>query len=373
MLSEKMIQLVTAFVDGELTQRQRKAVVRLLEKSSAARALLKELQENAHRLKKLPQRKVEPSLVEDVLKAIAETQAQPAAPAPVRGARRRWLPHVAASLAASLLIVALGIVCWNAFQEPGGPATDKSIAKNDGTPKKKVEPKAKPGPVVTPTPKPVNPLIGEIIAGTARDFGATDPVVQVFAAQFQDFQKPMVLDRFSTELREKRTVQFDVTVKNNFVAMERLKAALNEHGVLIESDPSATKDLQGKAKREFWVYADNLTHEELTQIVQELAKADTTGKGKRVESPYKKLTLTPITSAETQKVARLLGVEPSKLQLPKDKVGNPKRDPSKRWDRSVVVLPTTPGATPSEEIRRFVNQRRPQGDSIQVLIKIRQN
>ena len=100
MLSDQVTELLTAFVDGELSQRQRKAVMRLLHRSSEAREVLRQLQENAHRLKQLPRHKVEPSLVRDVLQAIAEVQAQPKQPAPKLG-RRRWLPYVAASLAAS--------------------------------------------------------------------------------------------------------------------------------------------------------------------------------------------------------------------------------------------------------------------------------
>ena len=45
MLSERDLQLLTAFVDGELTRRERKVVLRLLHRSSQARSVLQELQE----------------------------------------------------------------------------------------------------------------------------------------------------------------------------------------------------------------------------------------------------------------------------------------------------------------------------------------
>src|SRR5262249_19757793 len=109
MLSEQVIELLTGYVDGELSQRQRRAVMRLLHKSSEAREMLRQLQENAHQLKQLPFHKVQPSLVDEVMRAIAEQQAQPRPAAPPRGARRRWLPYLAATLAASLLIGAIGI------------------------------------------------------------------------------------------------------------------------------------------------------------------------------------------------------------------------------------------------------------------------
>ena len=70
MLSEQILELLTAFVDGELSQRQRKAVMRVLQRSSEARDVLRQLQENAHRVKKLPRHKVERSLVDQVMEAI---------------------------------------------------------------------------------------------------------------------------------------------------------------------------------------------------------------------------------------------------------------------------------------------------------------
>src|SRR5438874_7653731 len=113
MLTDPMIQLLTAFVDGQLSQRQRKAVMRLLNKSSEARELLRQLQENSHRMKNLPRHKVEPSLVDEVLQAIAEAKAQPAAAtAPKR--QRRWLPVIAATMAASIVIAVIGVVYWKA-------------------------------------------------------------------------------------------------------------------------------------------------------------------------------------------------------------------------------------------------------------------
>src|SRR5437879_440778 len=113
MLPDQVTELLTAFVDGELGQRQRKAALRLLQRSSEARELLRELQENAHKIKQLPRRKVEPSLVNDILQAIAEQQKQPAQPRPAR--RRRWMPYFAASLAASLLIGVIGLLYWQSL------------------------------------------------------------------------------------------------------------------------------------------------------------------------------------------------------------------------------------------------------------------
>src|SRR5271170_1857138 len=120
MLSDQVTRLLTAFVDGELSQRQRKAVMRVLHKSSEAREVLRQLQENAHKVKQLPRRKLEPSLVEAVMQAIAEQKAQPKQPTAPRIVRRRWLPYVAAAMAASLLVGVLSIFAWQAFKDQDG-------------------------------------------------------------------------------------------------------------------------------------------------------------------------------------------------------------------------------------------------------------
>ena len=71
MLSEYDKELLTAFVDGELTRRQRKSVLRLLHESSEARSFLRDLQEDVHLFKVLPQHKLEEDFAATVLGEIA--------------------------------------------------------------------------------------------------------------------------------------------------------------------------------------------------------------------------------------------------------------------------------------------------------------
>lgn len=378
MLPEQAIELLTAFVDGELSQRQHKAVMRLLQKSSEARALLKELQENAHDLKQLPRHKLEPSLVDEILQAIAEQKARPAPqPARSRGTWRRWLPYVAASMAASLLIAAIGLLYWKNMIEPDGGHKKADFVKTG--PEKKIEPKERtpdPEPIPIPNVKPKSKVPDsrpfDMATEIARNFGAPIKPEVIFSARFPEFAKPAVADKFASEInRKKRTIQLDVTVKNNAIAMERLKAALNERGLLVVSDPSATKDLKANAKREYWVYAENLSNDELTKVMQDLAKADTSGQGKSVPSPYDSVKLTAITKNETTKMASLLGVKADPIAVPKD-VKKPTMPP-KRWERMAVVLPTVSPKMQSDAIEQFLKGRqRPTPGAVQVLIKIRQ-
>jgi anti-sigma factor RsiW len=62
MLPERITQLLTSYIDGELSTRQRKAVTRLLRKSPEARKLLQEMQEDSMILRKLPRKKMKQDL-----------------------------------------------------------------------------------------------------------------------------------------------------------------------------------------------------------------------------------------------------------------------------------------------------------------------
>src|SRR5437870_2254395 len=70
MLSERLLQLLTAYVDGEVTAHQRRVVLRHLQKSAEARAFLKKLQDDANELRQLPARRLGHDLSQRILDRI---------------------------------------------------------------------------------------------------------------------------------------------------------------------------------------------------------------------------------------------------------------------------------------------------------------
>lgn len=353
MISDQIVQLLTAFVDGELGQRQRKAVMRLLHRSSEARSILRQLQENAHKLKQLPRHKVEPSLVEEVLQAIAEAQAQPRQPA-WKPRRRRWLPYVAASLAASLLIGALGILYWNAMHDQDRLIEDGPFVVQSDIPEKRPQP--------LPTPRKTHPLIDRVVKGTFGEFNRPVPIDIPFSATFAELQNGSKVDQLMRELKNEQAIQFDLIVKNNSDALVRLKGVLRERKIDLVTDPAAAKTLKGKNqdKVEYLVYAENVSTDELTKLMGELGQNYVIGMNnneRKMASPYKKLTVTPITPSDKQKLAKLLG-EPAD---------------TKSAERKAVVLPINAKGAPSAEVARFAKERGAlQRGTLQVLIRIRQ-
>jgi hypothetical protein len=350
MLSDQATQLLTAFIDRELSQRQRKAVMRLLHKSSEAREMLRHLQENAHKLKQLPRRKIEPSLADEILQAIAEQQAQPKQPA-VKAARRRWLPYVVASMAAALLIGALGIIYWKTMTEPGGKKNDALV---------KHTPPAPPSPKV---PK-VHPMLAPIVEGTFSAFSKELSFDPALTASINELEEGSKSWQFAREVNREKAIQLDFTVKSNSLAMDRLKVVLRNRGILLVADKSAAKTHDDK-KVQYLVYADNLTSEEVIKMMGELGRSfrtlnDESNAARISPSPYQKVTVTPIAKDEKEKLDKLLGAPTDGKPVPKK-------------ERKAVVLPVSPGATASSEVLEVGKQRRlPQAGTLQILIRIHQ-
>ena len=371
MLPDQITQLLTAFVDGELGQRQREAVIRLLNQSAEARELVRQLQENAHRIKQLPRRKVEPSLVDEITKAIANEKMQPARPMVRKSGRRSWLPYLAASMAASVLIGAIGLLYWKYMGDQQLNKNNAPIVITIKPPIEAPRPPSQPPPM-TPVPRKPNPLLA-LVDETFRDFGAPVPVDPPFVAKFADLQKDDAkAGQFAYELGKDKVIQFDITVKNNSKALIHLRAALAERGIKLVEDPAAAKAIKdkSKAKVEYLVYAENITTDELTKLMNELGQpmvVPGSTNQKTEPSTYQRVTVAPAAKDDRQRVAKLLGVDAIEQKA------NTEVKPDPNVVRQAVVLPASASGTPSSEIRQFVNQRlAPQRGTVQVLIKIRQ-
>src|SRR5437016_3466740 len=102
-LNDKHLELLTAFVDGELTGRERKEALRLMNRSSEARTVLRDLQENAHRLRSLPRHELGPQFAGEIVSIIQKRTIRPRQAGGLPYGRR-WLKF--AAVAACLLALA---------------------------------------------------------------------------------------------------------------------------------------------------------------------------------------------------------------------------------------------------------------------------
>src|SRR5437868_7421574 len=103
MLSERHSQLLTAYLDRELSARERKAVFRLLRRSPEARALLRQMQQDARALGQLPARKLPADFPLKVVRTIAERGLRPGGLRPP--IRPRGIPAWAGLAAAAAVLL----------------------------------------------------------------------------------------------------------------------------------------------------------------------------------------------------------------------------------------------------------------------------
>src|SRR5262249_40860141 len=82
-----------AYVDGELGTRQRKAIQRLLHKSAEARQILRQLEQDADQVRRLPRRKVAADFPFQILGTISERGLQPGGGRAPVAARATRLPR----------------------------------------------------------------------------------------------------------------------------------------------------------------------------------------------------------------------------------------------------------------------------------------
>src|SRR5208337_2279246 len=117
MLPERTTQLLTAYIDGELSARQRKQVTRMLQKSAEARRLLKKMRQDSNILRKLPRRKMK---IQDLSGSVMGTIAMRGLklpiplPSPQRTPRHRIPLWVGLAAAAAVFLV-VGIASYFFF------------------------------------------------------------------------------------------------------------------------------------------------------------------------------------------------------------------------------------------------------------------
>ena len=152
MLLDRNRELLTAYVDGELTGRQRRHVVRLLRRSPEARQLLQQLQEDARSLRHLPRPHLAIDLTGEVLRTILERRLMPGQR---RAARLRgstsWAGPLAAWAAAAAVLLVLGAASYLYFAASLAHSLKADHARKE----------ADPAPTATVSEKPAPPVVAK--------------------------------------------------------------------------------------------------------------------------------------------------------------------------------------------------------------------
>jgi hypothetical protein len=387
MLPDSDRQLLTAYVDGELSSRQRRQVVRLLQRSRDARHLLRSLQEDARALGSISAPKLDCDLSASVLQSIRERRLTPGRRRlkPLQPAFPAW---VGIAVAASVMCV-IGLASYMGFaafvdhsgkkavdpvasQEPPAPKDDQpanahnvrpedkrndkpEVVQNDKTPPApdpdkfvgppfdgkiekdppavvKKDPPEK-DPVIPPpdsNPMKDDPMGDRLTAPAMERFklemveGAAKPVI----LKLHDLDQDPVLARLAGEVSKAPGFRLELPCDNGTRAFERLQAACKDQKIAVLIDQKAQQRLKDpKAKTNYVLYVENLTPEELTRFVQGIGAEDRKAAAKKpADAHFDRLVVTRLTKRDYKELSDLLGIDPSHVE-PTGPLGTDLRKP----------------------------------------------
>jgi hypothetical protein len=430
MIPDRLTQLLTAYVDGELSARQRRAVQRLLHRSPEARELLGRLQADARSLRQLPHHRPAKDLTFPIMRAIAAQGVHPSERPAVASGLPAW---TGLAVAASVLLV---ISCASYFyfsashswsgrpelarhdevstrHQPGlGP--DKNLANRPG-PGEGAQPVDRPQPeqpeAPPPTevardtePRPDKPdLNGNRPEDILGSHGPFDPRIdfavprpRLSAHVLRDLDQAEPLAKLQAELQKDPGYRLELFCLDSTRALERLQAGFKAINVRLQLDADAQLRLKHKLPTAYVLFLEDLTPEELARALQLLGAEDRKQAARRTEDGvFGKLLVNPLAASDEKELARLLGIDPAQL-APRKKAELDLRKPISSLTEEEVIQSLAgqgvprPGTTPksvervglvisaarrpgpSRETQQFLDTRRePRPGTVQVLLVLR--
>jgi hypothetical protein len=353
MLPDRYSELLTAFVDGELSPRQHKAVLRLLRKSPEARSLLEELEENVRKVKALPAQTLGHDFAQEVLDKIAVLPPIGVGPRLARRGLPTWLGTAAA---AAVLLAVTGVSYW--FFSP------------DRQPQVATNPELK---------EDRSPLVASIIKGTTNRYA--EPGIRV---QVADIAQEKTQTRVANELKKQNAVHLEMACKNSAEAVAGLNTVLQKNGVKVLVDDTAKAELKN-GTAVVVVYAENLGAEELAEILGRLGARE---KMKAVlDRQFASVHVDALSPEYRDQVARRFGMNSKQLQppprvlakfIPAPKEKSKQREPastqpSPQAEKFALVFTNDDGRNQavSPELQRFLQTRRQQPGTLQIVLVVR--
>ncbi len=360
MLPERLSQLLTAYIDGELNARQRQAVERLLVQSAEARGLLEQLREDATAIRQLPRRKLDEDFPQRVLSGISELRTQLNKPSPVRVGQGRgsrfaqatiypmWIG--VAAVAAILLVAVLSSFLY--FEIARHPKSESMpVAKNEvAAPEKGPDAKstaeqkdaAKPPSVdranqssvaqKAQEPEQPNEASATEKSATVKARPSVDPVadadppvdatpvqrLEVFQKladvrlpfSLRGLDRPQQQERLRERLKEDSAFHLEVVCAETARGLERLESAFKTQGIKLLVDQAAQARWKKGLKTNYALYSEDVTVEELSRILQELGREEKKAEAKR---RFDQVIIHHLTPSNQKELCRLLGVDPKAL------------------------------------------------------------
>jgi hypothetical protein len=423
MLPDRYLQLLTAYVDGELSGRQRRYIARLLDRSTEARTLVNKLQQDAQTLHNLPR----PTLEIDLAESFLNMPAAPSLQKTVRPALSRpsgtgsvW---TAMAVAASLLLL-VSVASFVYFSRPatkqGSPIAkgdpkdslahhkDKRDPQDTNVPKGNRDPiKDKDG-LAHKEPEDPEPAEGgaswELERPDAKP-GKKDKKEAVLTSgqdeKFSNFErvefalpwviglaqldKPEAQQELLAELKKGNAFRNEFLLKDTKRGLQSLRDALADRKIELVIDPVAQGRLaKQRFKNDYAIFLYDLTPAEWTALIQKTAEGPPPSTPRKASDGRLdgSLVVARLTKLDAKELNELFGDNPFRSgtkasesdgvdfeKIPgetlKDKGKKPKdkarREETPTLRRTGLVVVFGPGRPriPSPEVKAFLENRKP--------------
>jgi hypothetical protein len=406
MLSDRICQLLTGFVDGELSNRQRKAVQRLLRRSPEARTLLRKLRQDAAHLRSLPRPHAAPDVSEQVVRAIRQRGLQPSGRRSVAAGRPTfWYGYAAAAMV--LLAVGLGSFLFFSHpkQQKNGADQIAEVTVPQDQPKEtgreRTEETAK---VIPETPKGVGKAGGpanEMASAGGVKMASPDesswvkitPVEPpVVAAPIENMElfKPTVVEapfslirdvrqldaaKLRSEIEKETALRVELPCREAVKGFNRLKADLKEFNISLLVDAEAENRLsKPRLKTHYAILLEDLSADELARLLAHLGAEDKKAAEAKPKSDgqFSKMVANRLTDTDRKELSDLLHVERPLLDRVEKIDASKPAGNAQRSALAVTFNPVRPAANSKEVKRYFETRKVTKADAIQVLLVIRE-
>jgi hypothetical protein len=381
-MTSEQSKLLSAYVDGEVSPRQREAAERLVEQSPVARRLLRKLRLDAAQIRTLPRKKLDADFAEVILERIGEqapVRKVTLAEEPMHRGAPIWVGL--ATAAAVLLAVSAGSYWY--FNETADPSPsqrlvaskdkadnlankekkdrvedkiggDSSVAKND-----KATPTEKDASTDNGNSAPIRNPKESTNDLNPRDTQLASPVpeMEMFQPKVPNVSLGKILslhqlqlDEFKSQLKAGQTVRLELPCRETAKAFAKVDTAFKASKIDLLIDQIAQARLKlPKVKTNYVFFVEDVTQDELIKLLQHLSAEDKRVEGKQKADPlFDKLLVDPMSEAHHKQLSQLLGVDPRSIPMkPKTPLGlDPKKPLSETTGAQVVQNLTGQGGTP---------------------------
>src|SRR5262245_41144683 len=344
MLSDRVKQLLCQAVDGDLDDRQRRALQKLLLESEEARALYHRLRLDGQRLRELPRKELPAHFATEVVRQLGRERV--VTPASVAKTAQRYLPMWAnlAAAVAVLLAVSLGtyiVVTLDQQQRAARENAEKKVPEpNPDTPQRQSNPapeiaindrKTEPN-IVEPLPLPL-PRDDDAVAAAPMPelpetqepenkaaltvpFNRTLDLFKVEIPKIPPILAVRELDKtLRGELRKsiagEDAVHLDLFCKDANKGFERVLQTLKGQGKRVVVEALAQQRLKAGTKTNYVIFAETLTPDDVEKLFTALAAEERKGETPQLE----KLVAVTMSATDQKTLAALLGIDPKQLNL----------------------------------------------------------